>query len=195
MPTWRKNLTLPENASTGISPYNPTFKESNYYKFYNGLINDNRLIECMKKNSCKGIFVLHPSHISQKDDFVGNEIVEIKKGYVEYQELFNRGSLMVTDYSSVAIDFAYLKKPVVYSQFDKDEFFEGHLYTEGYYDYNTDGFGYVCEDYNETIEQIVTVIESGFKMDEIYEERVDSFFEFTDTNNCERVYNAILEIV
>ena len=31
-----------------------------------------------------------------------------------YQELLNNSSLMVTDYSSVYFDFAYLKKPVIY---------------------------------------------------------------------------------
>ncbi|BEJ86313.1 hypothetical protein B10525_14460 [Campylobacter jejuni] len=33
---------------------------------------------------------------------------------------------MITDYSSVAFEMAVLKKPVIYYQFDKDEFFAKH---------------------------------------------------------------------
>ena len=49
---------------------------------------------------------------------------------------------MLTDYSSVAFDFAYLRKPIVYAHFDKEAFFSGeHSYTAGYFDYERDGFG------------------------------------------------------
>lgn len=48
---------------------------------------------------------------------------------------------MVTDYSSVAFDFAYMKKSLVYAQFDREAFFEGQTYDEGYFNYETDGFG------------------------------------------------------
>ena len=150
MPTWRKHLTLPEAQSTGLSPYNDKFKVSNYYMFYNSLINDERIIACLKEKGYKGIFVLHPSHISQKNDFCGNDIIEVKREYADYQELFSVGSIMVTDYSSVAIDFSYLKKPIIYTQFDTDEFYAGHLYSGGHYDFKKDGFGEVCKEYEET---------------------------------------------
>ena len=32
---------------------------------------------------------------------------------------------MITDYSSVAIDFAYMKKPTLYYQFDEEKFRRG----------------------------------------------------------------------
>ena len=41
-----------------------------------------------------------------------------------YKDIFAQTDLMITDYSSVAFDFAYLRKPIVYSQFDRDSFFQ-----------------------------------------------------------------------
>lgn len=46
----------------------------------------------------------------------------------------------VTDYSSVAMDVAYLGKPVVYYQFDYERFRTFHL-EEGYFHYEEDAFG------------------------------------------------------
>ncbi|EAH7076795.1 capsular biosynthesis protein, partial [Campylobacter jejuni] len=62
------------------------------------------------------------------------------------QKLFCESSLMITDYSSVAFEMAVLKKPVIYYQFDKNELFSRHIYTQGYFDYNKDGFGTVVLD-------------------------------------------------
>lgn len=52
-----------------------------------------------------------------------------------YRDAFAEGSMMITDYSSVAFEFAYLRKPIVYYQFDKKAFFEKHTYRKGYFDY------------------------------------------------------------
>ena len=102
--------------------------------------------------------------------------------------------LMVTDYSSVSYDFAYLKKPVIYAQFDIDTFFEGHTYTKGYFDDERDGFGPVCYNYEDTVNSIIKYIENDCKMDEKYEKRVNDFYYRFDTDNCKRVYKAILKI-
>lgn len=42
-----------------------------------------------------------------------------------YSEMINECDLLVTDYSSFAVDVAYMYKPVVYYQFDEEEFFGG----------------------------------------------------------------------
>src|SRR3546814_13292429 len=56
------------------------------------------------------------------------------------QEMFCRSSFMVTDYSSVAFDMAYLQKPIIYYQLDKDDFFSGgHLFKSGHFDRSEEG--------------------------------------------------------
>ena len=41
-------------------------------------------------------------------------------------------------------------------------------------------------------DRIIEYVENGCKLKPMYEERINSFFEFHDKNNCERVYKAII---
>ena len=94
----------------------------------------------------------------------------------------------------MAFDFAYMKKSLVYAQFDREAFFEGQTYDEGYFNYETDGFGPVCYDYETTVQSIIDAIKRDCEMSEEYKKRVDNFYYKTDTDNCKRVYEAILAI-
>lgn len=193
-PTWRVKLSMAEDIKTGKRPYNKKFIESEYYQFYYNLINDSRLIDVMKENNYIGEFHLHPAFISQSCDFPSNEVISTHLGTTYYPEVFARCSLMITDYSSVCFDFAYMKKPIVFSQFDSETFWQSHTYKQGYFDYERDGFGPVCYDYESTVQAIIDAIERGCTMEEKYKKRVDNFFEYRDDHNCERIYQEILKL-
>ena len=53
------------------------------------------------------------------------------------------------------------------------------------------GFGDVIEEEDLLIENIINLINNDCTMSEKYINRVNSFFKYTDKNNCERVYNWI----
>lgn len=194
MPTWRKNLAGKNNIKTSIREYNPDFKDTEYFKFYNSLINNSNLIECLKNNGYRAKFCVHPSFYKQFIDFNGNEYITINKGIANYQKEFSENALLITDFSSVAFDFAYLRKPVIYTQFDFDTFFEGHLYNKGYFDYNEDGFGPVCYDYESSVQEIIKAIENDCELERKYEERINNFYTYHDTDNCKRVHEEILKL-
>ena len=191
MPTWRAMLAGKDNPITKEKNYNENFKNSEYFKFYNKLINDQDIIKLMEENGYKGVFVLHPGHHKNMKDFDTNDTFEFKSEHVDYQGIFAEAKLLITDYSSVAFDFAYLRKPIIYTQFDKDEFFDEQLYNKGYYSYEKDGFGDVLYNYTETKKAIMKIIKNGCKMDKKYENRIDKFYKYNDKNNCKRVYEAI----
>jgi CDP-glycerol glycerophosphotransferase (TagB/SpsB family) len=111
-----------------------------------------------------------------------------------YNDVFCRGSLLLTDYSSTQFDFAYLKKPVVYTQFDKDEFYASHTYKQGYFDYERSGFGEVEYTKDSTVDRLIEYMENGCTLKDEYRLRSDEFFAFNDKNNCERIANEILKI-
>ena len=51
---------------------------------------------------------------------------------IDVQEMLVSGGALVTDYSSLAFEMAYLERPVVYFQFDQERFFNGgHAYRRG----------------------------------------------------------------
>ena len=194
LPTWRKELVPPLIPGTSERPHVDEFVDSEYFRFYNELINDPRLTTVMKEYGYTGYFYMHPNHINQACDFQGNDIFSVSTGKTEYSKVFRESALLVTDYSSVAIDFAYLKKPVVYAQFDKKTFYETHSYVEGYYDYERDGFGPVCYDFDDTVATMIRIIESGCREEEMYEERIGRFFAYTDRGNCQRIYEEIVKL-
>ena len=108
-----------------------------------------------------------------------------------YGKIFSESSLVVTDYSSTAFDFAYLRKPVVYCQFDKEEFFTNHSYKQGFFSYEDDGFGEVEYDLDGTVDRIIEYISNGCELKDKYRKRIDKFFTYHDKKNCERVYTEI----
>lgn len=193
-PTWREYLSKEKIEKQSTRAYSPEFKKSEYFRHYSSLISDERLIAALKEHGYRAEFHIHPAFSAQARDFTGNDVVRVHRGKTEYAELFKKGALLVTDYSSVTFDFAYLKKPVVYCQYDRDTFFKNHTYTEGYYDYERDGFGPVSYDLSGAIDEIIKSVEAGCVMEEKYAQRVERFFKWTDKNNCERVYEGILTL-
>jgi len=191
LPTWRKSLEGKMLPASQKRKYRSDFKTSAYFGFYNALINDTRLIAAMHAGGYKGKFYLHPVFEAQAGDFTNNDVFEIGTSVADYQQVFRESSLLLTDYSSVAFDFAYLKKPVVYAQHDFDDFYNDHSWERGYFSYGDDGFGPVARSYDQSVEALVSYIEGGCVMEDRYRQRVDDFFAFTDRENCRRVFEAI----
>lgn len=191
-PTWRMQAAVPVRTSEGEQrDYNPMFKESTYYKVFNSLINDQRLIDAAKKYGYKIKYVLHPIVSAQVDDFDKNEYVDIVPavGDMSYEQMFCESSLMVTDFSGIQFDFAYMRKPLVYLH-HKD--IPQH-YEEGSFFYDTMGFGEICHDNDELIDLLCEYMANGCQMKEEYVRRADDFFYYDDHNNCERIYKEMLE--
>lgn len=193
MPTWRKYLS--EDISEGITTVSKNFNKSEYFNFYNKLLNDKRLLAAAKENGYTICFRPHPYIMDSLQAFDRDPDVVFFEADKPYREVYAESNLVVTDYSSSVMDFAYLRKPVVYCQFDRDEFFSGkHTYVEGYYDYETDGFGELVFDLDSVVALIIEYMENGCRLKPVYRERMDKFFAFNDKNNCERVYKKIKEI-
>jgi CDP-glycerol glycerophosphotransferase (TagB/SpsB family) len=93
----------------------------------------------------------------------------------------------------VFFDFAYLKKPEIFFQFDKEYFFKTQ-YQKGYFSYEKDGFGDVLTTVDEVVNKIEYYIKNDFKMENKYIKRVEKTFEYFDQNNCKRVYDEILKL-
>ena len=189
-PTWRKSC-----CGTGmlneVKGYNPLFKQSAYFKVYNSLINDEKLIACAEKTGYKLIFLLHPAMSSQISDYDTNDYVELiqASGDMSYEKILTESSLMVTDYSGVQYDFAYQRKPLVY-------YHPSALpprFEEGALKYDTMGFGPICTENDEIVDTLCKYMENGCRIEEEYKRRADDFFAFDDFNNSERIYNAITE--
>ena len=90
------------------------------------------------------------------------------------------------------MDFAYMKKRLMYYQFDYDDFRRGQ-YAEGYFSYEKDGFGRVCYTQEDVLTELEKAISEHFHDPDTYLRRADAFFDLCDDHNCERTYNTIKE--
>ncbi|MBR3225695.1 MAG: CDP-glycerol glycerophosphotransferase family protein [Atopobiaceae bacterium] len=194
MPTWRKSLILGEfDAKTGTYAHNPLFEKSSYYTFYQALISDPRLQTCLEQNGYTLKLVMHPNHVQEAHKFRPGARSEVVERCV-YRDAFVDAAALVSDFSSVPFDFVLLGKPVVYAQFDRVEFFAGHTYSEGYFDYRRDGFGPVCSDLEQTVDAIIALVESDCKMPEKYQRRVNDFYGEQPECRCKEVVQVLHEL-
>lgn len=193
MPTWRAYLTEKTNQDVkdGVKRYDESFKNTEFFAFYNQLISNKDFLSFAQTHGYQIWFMPHPNLISYIDWFHHEKGVIFCSIHTKYRDIFAKSSLILTDYSSAAFDFAYLRKPVVYCQFDKDTFFTHHTYSKGYFDYERDGFGEVTYDMECTIRCLESYIKNGCQLKEKYKKRIDDFFAYDDQKNCERVYKAI----
>ena len=193
--TWRNSLSTGYDRVTGEKIYNPKFKESDYFKYINKILNDEKLFKVLDKKGYKIRFIPHPNVLTQINDFdINDKYVEFEKNNINYQEEFCKSKLMITDYSSVYFDFGYLKKTVIYYQHDRDSFFESQIYQKGYFDYDTMGFGPCFSDYDSFINELIKMIENDCVLENKYLKRMNSTFKFDDNKNCERVYDEIKKL-
>lgn len=95
------------------------FKNSVYFNELNNLLNDTKLIRAASEKGYEIVFFPHPNIVQQLRDFNKNSSVRIADINESYRDHFNNSAILVTDYSSVAFDFAYLKKPVFTSNTKK----------------------------------------------------------------------------
>ncbi|MCR5468027.1 MAG: CDP-glycerol glycerophosphotransferase family protein [Lachnospiraceae bacterium] len=157
MPTWRSWINPPSNGKAEIAEKD--IKKSTYYKAWNGLINDKTFIKLIEDNDLQVVFYQHREMQKFEGLFASDNpritVVDPKK--TEVQQLLIDSDFMITDYSSVAMDFAYMDKPLCYFQFDYEEFRSKH-YEEGYFSYVNDGFGPVCRTKEEVINTLTDFV-------------------------------------
>ena len=191
IPTWRKYIKNSRDLISYENRYSNIFKFTKFFKFYNELINDKKLLFNMKHYNFTGIFCLHPFFKSQWIDFQKNELFSINEN-CNYQELLLKSFLLITDYSNIFFDFGYLAKPIIYTHFDYANYRTEH-YKEGYFDYNKFGFGPICKDIQCTIREIIFELENNCLLRKKYLKRIKKFFAYFDDNNSKRVFQEILK--
>jgi CDP-glycerol glycerophosphotransferase (TagB/SpsB family) len=190
MPTWRRHLGLENEMSWSVRP---DFHQSTYVTKWRELLNSAALRGAADSIGARIEFCLHPNFSSHADAFAPPSHITIvdAKQAPSLQAHLRNCAAFVTDYSSMAFDAAYAGKPVVYYQFDRPDFFGGlHLGSEGYFDFDRDGFGPVARDIDQAMGAIVAAV-SG-KGSEVYDARRDAFFAFRDQMNCKRVTGALM---
>ena len=181
MPTWRMYISDEKE-----------FLESEYYHQWNKLLQEPLLAKYLEENDLTAVF--YPHFEAQKYLYKfcprTDRIILADFEHFDVQTLLKESRMLVTDYSSVFFDFAYMRKPVVYFQFDPEEFFSKH-YSRGYFAYTEMGFGPVVDSVDAVAQAVAECAANGFVPADMYLERTEQFFPLYDQKNCERIYDVI----
>ncbi|MEV7648831.1 CDP-glycerol glycerophosphotransferase family protein [Arthrobacter sp. NPDC089319] len=193
-PTWRSYLVGQTLAGSAARERNDAFTGSDYVRNYKELLHSPEFRAVAEQHGLTIAFMPHPNTQPYMDSFEVPEYVEIKRyGVDDVQQVMAETAVMITDYSSIAFNIAYLDSAVIYFQFDRDEYFGGgHTERPGYFSYQDDGFGPV----EATVEGVVretSLIAAQGGPSEFYLDRIREAFPVRDGNNSLRVYNAMRE--
>lgn len=200
------NLKPPRKVSKKIL-FMPTFRrwlnyvtddeymESKYFKGIENLLNSIELAKVLEDNDYKMIFYPHYETQKRLHLFTTNnrriEIASFDK--FDVQQLLIECDILITDFSSVFFDFAYMHKPLIYYQTDTSEYRKKH-YSEGYFNYEKDGFGPVVTSDEELCKNLSETLLNKSKIKEKYNKRINNFFNKTDRNNCKRIFDEISKV-
>lgn len=195
-PTWRSWLLPPLKGDTQRREFNADVLDTEYVRKWTDLLRSEQIRQLASKHGLTIGFMPHPNMqglISRMElpdyvqtyRYVGNDIART----------FARAAVLVTDYSSVAFNAAYMDRPVLYYQFDAERMFKGgHVGRAGYFSYERDGFGPVAYDLATAESHLAEVLQNGRRASGLYAERVSSTFPMRDGRACNRVTAAIIAL-
>src|SRR5699024_6819876 len=177
IPTWRDWILSDES-----------FLESEYFYQYKQLINNSRLRQLSKEYNCDVLFCLHPN-MQKYSLYFDNDFVKIiNQGEVSVQNLIKESALMITDYSSVAFDFSFLHKPIIYYQFDRNRFLgkkTSHL------DLDNDLPGEIVFNEDTLLDSLQEFLQNDLQMKQEFIKRSNKFIKYRDQDSSKRIYQVI----
>ena len=195
MPTFRSWLRPNNPSFPATETEKEQFEKSDFYISYSNLLRNKKLEKLCNDYDYKVVFYPHYSLQSYIDCFKKYEnhniIVADRENY-DVQELLIESRILITDFSSVFFDFAYMGKSEIFFQFDEARYRDSH-YKKGYFDYLDNGFGPVVTDSDSLIKELELLLQRDGKVSEFYLKRINEFFDLRDNKNCERTYDAIIK--
>ncbi len=194
MPTWRKWISIPSSISASLDDIS-SFTNTEYYQTWYKVLNDPDIQKWLEEADMEIVFFPHRNMQKFIDYFKSSHkritIADWRK--YDVQGLLKESAFLITDYSSIFNDFAYMRKPMIYYQFDEKKFRKAQ-YEKGYFSFEKDGFGPVCHTHEQLKEQLKSAIDARLENPEMYKKREELFFPLWDKNNCQRNYEEIKKI-
>ncbi|MFD1451567.1 CDP-glycerol glycerophosphotransferase family protein [Oceanobacillus sojae] len=181
MPTWRTWMEdMPKED----------FKRTDYYDNYVNFLNSKELEVILEQHNLELVFFLHPKFKQYISEFqLDSDHISLKEFQnIKVNEEIMEASLMISDYSSVTWDMFYMKKPVLFYQFDYEKY---ETYEGSYIDMETELFGERALNKNELVQLVKEYAENGFELKPHYEKLHGEYFKYVDHNNSQRIFDVI----
>jgi hypothetical protein len=195
-PTWRPELAGAAKALNMRRAGSNAFLETDFFRIFFSVLTDERLLACARETGYTIDLVLHP-YVSANAPAVAKRLAgAVTAGGVSpvrvvvtgpdapYETVMEEADLMVTDFSGVQYDFAYMGKPVVY--FHPPEL--PSQYEHGAMDYTTMGFGEIATTVEELVDVLCAYLRRDCAIEPRFAERIEDFFAFRDDHSRARIF-------
>lgn len=185
MPTFRKSCFRQSDSEVNT---NNIFNLENYdEKLLQDYLQKNKYLLCIKK------------HPSEEIDFnyIENDNIKIitdemlLMNNITINDIMNAGDLMITDYSSLGIEFIFLEKPVIYLVKDIEEYRIRRGIT-----FNNSDFwmpGYRVKNISELLDSIDNSFKKNYKYKNDMLEKKKLWFGNLNDGGCNRICNFIFD--
>ncbi|GAA4347330.1 CDP-glycerol glycerophosphotransferase family protein [Angustibacter luteus] len=176
LPTWRDWLQDDD-----------TYPDSEYHRRWSELLHHPRLHELAETFGFEVVFCLHPNMQQFVGLFDDAPARVVSFGEVDVQDLLKHSAMLVTDYSSVGFDFSFLHRPVVYYQFDQEQFLGprgSHL------DLDAELPGPIVFQAQPLLDQVAASAAGDFVMAPEFVQRSERFLTHRDRNNSARIFDV-----
>jgi CDP-glycerol glycerophosphotransferase (TagB/SpsB family) len=185
---------IKNNRKQGIKNilYMPTFRENGFDKFP---LNFKILNNVMKKLNVMFYVKLHPFVLNKYRDSIKKEEYENIIFYNTQGDIYpilKYIDILITDYSSVAYDFLFLDRPIIFFNYDYDKYIKtrendiGKNFLFDYYEYTP---GKKVQTQNDLINEIENLLNNKDLFEYEREEVKQKFFDYIDGNSCKRIIN------
>lgn len=197
LPSWRVWLK-PGDPQMKEIEHTDRFEETEYFRKWKEFLLSDDLRNMAESRKLRFVFYPHPTMQKYMRNFAeirGRDTDEERFTIADAKHwslnrLIAESDALVTDYSSVFLDFVYMRKPLVFYQFDRKKFRRYH-YREGYFSYEKNPFGHACETVGEVRRELERIADGSFRVSEKYLEAQRRYFPVYDDKNCERTWEKI----
>ena len=169
MPTWRPGL---DNLT------DEEFKQTEYYKTFYSLINNGFIKNLANQKNIEFSIFMHRNFQKYNHLFNSNFVKILSDNDHNIKDLLYDSSLLITDYSSVALDFAIIRRKVIY--FQPDIIMENR--SIGFDSINLPGV--IVKNENSLLEEL-----KSFKFDSNID--LSNIYKFKDTKARKRIFKQM----
>lgn len=141
----------------------------------------------MKKNNVVLLMKNHPNMAYKVPEQQNTEcIIDITKMGLDPQVCIYHSNVLITDFSSVWMDYLLLKRPILFYIYD--DFETNDVGT--YYDIRLDPPGHFCYNENELFD-LIQKCRNNYEAMKPTEKIIHKYHKYVDGKSCERYYNEL----
>lgn len=182
-----KDLGIDNYMGQRIVTYFPTFRDTDtqqqHIPFKNKKIPEieNAII----------LYKFHPK-VKARFNIALDSKIHIIESNISTYDLLSITDILITDYSSIYIDFLLQKKPIIFYCYDQESYQEERGFL---FDFEAYTPGNIVKTEEQLLSEICDQLNGGYKCDSKYLKCLEIFHKHTDGKSNERIYNAIQETI